>query len=90
MGAAAVEDTAADWTQRQRRCRALGHGRRALNRRRRLGAFRPGRYQVDLFQVMKMATMDTIGLSGFGYDFGCCDELKYSEVAQAFEYLLDE
>ena len=26
---------------------------------------------------MKMVTLDTIGLTAFGYDFGCCEKLEY-------------
>ena len=37
-----------------------------------------------------MATMDTIGLTGFGVDFKCCENFQYSDVAAAFEFLLDD
>ena len=32
---------------------------------------------MDLFKTMKMVTLDTIGLTAFGYDFGCCEKLEY-------------
>jgi cytochrome P450 len=34
--------------------------------------------------------MDTIGLTGFGVDFKCCENFQYSDVAAAFEFLLDD
>ena len=46
--------------------------------------------RFDLFQAVKMATMDTIGLTGFGTNFGCSRSLQYSAVAAAFELLLDD
>ena len=30
-----------------------------------------------MFKTMKMVTLDTIGLTAFGYDFGCCEKLEY-------------
>ena len=47
-------------------------------------------FEFDLFQAMKMATMDAIGLTGFGVDFACCERFEYSPVASAFEFLLDD
>jgi cytochrome P450 len=47
-------------------------------------------FEFDLFKVLKMATMDTIGLTGFGVDFKCCENFMYSDVAAAFEFLLDD
>lgn len=43
-----------------------------------------------LLPLMKMATMDVFGLAALDVDFACCQQLKLTEVASAFEYLASE
>jgi cytochrome P450 len=44
---------------------------------------------VDIFPLIKLATLDIIGLTGFGYDFHAIQDGK-NPVASAFEFLLAE
>ncbi|OQR86019.1 cytochrome P450 [Achlya hypogyna] len=44
---------------------------------------------IDVYPLLKLAALDTIGLTGFGYNFGALTEGK-NAVATAFEFLLEE
>jgi cytochrome P450 len=46
--------------------------------------------EVLLLNAFKKATLDVIGLVGFGYDFKCLDTEADPPVAAAFQYLLEE
>jgi cytochrome P450 len=45
---------------------------------------------LDLWPIMKMATLDTFGVCALSYDFGCVKALQSSPIADAFEFMLDE
>jgi cytochrome P450 len=45
---------------------------------------------LDLWPILKMATLDTFGVTALSYDFGCVKALQSSPIAEAFEFLLDE
>ena len=47
------------------------------------------RAKIDIFQALKLATLDTIGLTAFGFAFNTIRDGAHP-VAEAFEYLLDE
>lgn len=44
---------------------------------------------IDMFRALKLATLDTIGLTAFGFEFNTVRDGAHP-VAAAFEYLLDE
>ena len=44
----------------------------------------------DAFQTLKLATLDTIGLTAFGYNFDCLSSKDTPPFAKAFEFMLDE
>ena len=48
-----------------------------------------GGEKIDIFQALKLATLDTIGLTAFGFAFNTVRDGAHP-VASAFEYLLDE
>jgi cytochrome P450 len=44
----------------------------------------------DIGQLMKMLTLDIFGQSVLHTNFGCCESLQLSRLAQAFEFLASE
>lgn len=49
-----------------------------------------GELQEHLLPFMKMATMDVFGFAVLDADFECCQKLKLTAVASAFEHLTSE
>ena len=47
-------------------------------------------FEFDIEVLMKLIGIDTLGLSAFSFNFGCCENLELHEFAQSFSFVMGD